>query len=129
MENCQKTQSYRIFWLCKQLCEFVVPKVGPFIQYTSAYTDHQVKFSFDFAIFHRPQHDCGLWKIAKKHNHIEYFGCVSDCVNLWFLWSDHSFDTQALTQTTRWNFHLVLQFSIDHSMTVVYGKLPKNTII
>ena len=45
MENCQKTQSYRIFWLCKRLCEFVVPKVGPFIQYTSAYTDHQVHFS------------------------------------------------------------------------------------
>ena len=35
-----------------------------------------------FAIFHRPKHTQGLWKIAKKDIPIVKFGCGSDCIKV-----------------------------------------------
>ena len=45
--------------------------------YTIIYTDHQVHFRNGFGFFHKPKHTQGLWKIAKKPNHIVKFGCGS----------------------------------------------------
>ena len=39
--------------------------------------DHQVQFWNGFGFFHKPKHTQGLWKIAKKPNHIVKFGCGS----------------------------------------------------
>ena len=39
--------------------------------------DHQVQFLNGFAIFHTPQGTQGVWKIAKKSNHIAKFCCGS----------------------------------------------------
>ena len=52
--------------------------------YTIVSTDHQVQLLNGFAIFHKAQHTHGLWKIAKKPNHIVKFGCGNDCVKLYF---------------------------------------------
>ena len=46
-------------------------------KYSHASTDHQVQFLNGFAIFHIPQGTQGVWKIAKKSNHIEKFCCGS----------------------------------------------------
>ena len=46
-------------------------------KYSHASTDHQVQFLNGFAIFHTPQGTQGVWKIAKKSNHIEKFCCGS----------------------------------------------------
>ena len=53
-----------------------------FIHFVS--TDHQVQFLNGFTIFHKPKHTQGLWKIAKKPNHIVKFGCGNGCVKLYF---------------------------------------------
>ena len=53
----------------KNLHFFLPPK-----SYTIVSTDHQVQFLIGFAIFHKPQHTQGLWKIAKKPNPIVKFG-------------------------------------------------------
>ena len=42
--------------------------------YTANSTGHQVQFLNGFAIFHKPQHTQGLWKIAKKPNPLVKFG-------------------------------------------------------
>ena len=42
---------------------------------TLASTDHQVQFLNGLAIFHRPWHTQGLWKIAKNHNPLAKFCC------------------------------------------------------
>ena len=52
------------------------------IFHTIASTDHQVQFFKGFAIFHRPKHTQGLWKIAKKDIPIVKFGCGSDCIKV-----------------------------------------------
>ena len=52
--------------------------------HTIGSTDHQVQLLNGFAIFHKAQHTQGLWKIAKKPNHIVKFGCGNDCVKLYF---------------------------------------------
>ena len=46
-------------------------------KYSHASTDHQVQFLNGFAIFHTPQGTQGVWKIAKKSNHIAKFCCGS----------------------------------------------------
>ena len=53
-------------------------------KYTIVSTDHQVQFLNGFAIFHKPQHTQGLWKIAKKHNPLVKFGCATLTVKLDF---------------------------------------------
>ena len=50
--------------------------------HTIASTDQQVQFFKGFAIFHKPQHTQGLWKIAKKPNPLVKFGCGNDCVKV-----------------------------------------------
>ena len=45
--------------------------------HTIGSTDHQVQFLNGFAIFHTPQGTQGVWKIAKKSNHIAKFCCGS----------------------------------------------------
>ena len=50
--------------------------------HTIASTDHQVQFFKGFAIFHKPQHTQGLWKIAKKDIPIVKFGCGNDCIKV-----------------------------------------------
>ena len=52
--------------------------------HTIGSTDHQVQFFNGFAIFHKPQHTQGLWKIAKKHNPLVKFGCATLTVKLDF---------------------------------------------
>ena len=52
--------------------------------HTIGSTDHQVQFFNGFAIFHKPQHTQGLWKIAKKHNPLVKFGCETLTVKLYF---------------------------------------------
>ena len=41
------------------------------------YTDHWVQFLNGFAIFHNPQGTQGVWKIAKKPDHVVKFCSVS----------------------------------------------------
>jgi hypothetical protein len=41
-----------------------------------------VQFFQLFAIFHTPWVHGGVWKIAKKPNHIVKFGCGSDCIKI-----------------------------------------------
>ena len=48
-----------------------------FIFRLNIYTGHPVQFFGGFAIFHTPWDIQGVWKIAKKHNHIAKFGCVN----------------------------------------------------
>merc|ERR1712055_858684 len=52
--------------------------------HTIGSTDHQVQFFNGFAIFHKPQHTQGLWKIAKNHNPLVKFGCATLTVKLDF---------------------------------------------
>ena len=43
-----------------------------------------MQFLNGFAIFHKPQHTQGLWKIAKKPNPLVKFGCEIGSVKLEF---------------------------------------------
>ena len=43
-----------------------------------------MQFDEVLAIFHTPQGTQGVWKIAKKPNHIVKFGCVNNCANAYF---------------------------------------------
>ena len=45
--------------------------------HTKTSTDYWVKFDEVLAIFHTPQGTQGVWKIAKKPNHLVKFGCGS----------------------------------------------------
>ena len=47
-------------------------------------TAHLVQFDEVLAIFHTPQGTQGVWKIAKKPNHIVKFACGSLRINLYF---------------------------------------------
>ena len=50
--------------------------------HTIGSTDHQVQFFNGFAIFHKPQHTQGLWKIARNHNPVVKFGRGNDCIKV-----------------------------------------------
>merc|ERR1712020_48332 len=52
--------------------------------HTKTSTDYWVQFDEVLAIFHTPQGTQGVWKIAKKPNHIVKFGCGSLRINLYF---------------------------------------------
>ena len=52
--------------------------------HTKTSTDNWVQFDEVLAIFHTPQGTQGVWKIAKKPNHIVKFGCGNGCVKLYF---------------------------------------------
>ena len=52
--------------------------------YTIASTDNWVQFDEVLAIFHTPQGTQGVWKIAKKPNHIVKFACGNLRINLYF---------------------------------------------
>ena len=52
--------------------------------YTIVSTDNWVQFDEVLAIFHTPQGTQGVWKIAKKPNHIVKFACGNLRINLYF---------------------------------------------
>ena len=81
------------FWTGKIILSFFLYFLGFFEEKKSHFlkklhkfihnsTDHQVQFFKGFAIFHRPKHTQGLWKIAKKDIPIVKFGCGSDCIKV-----------------------------------------------
>ena len=52
--------------------------------YTLASTDHKVQFLNGFAIFHNPQGTQGVWKIAKKPDHVVKFCSVNGRIIAYF---------------------------------------------